>query len=537
MHPKRKTIKITHFNTNGTSNVQDNQTFLCKSHIISLQDTKLKPSNLKLHLLFPQHTVYNSIPEQGTAIALLVHRTIRHDIVGMDTQHGHNIITIKTTDNTFFPQNTHITSFFAPPNSSKHSHHPFQTDKLKTALNHKHALVTGDLNAHHKHLGCRTNNTHGKHLLTFMQNNNYIIVNDTAQPTFTHVAYNFSDTLDYFIATPALIKYIHTLIHEPDLGSDHIPISILTKATTPARLPTPQNPPPINFRKTDWAKYTQTLKEHMETDTSIWPPQQIATHSELDRQTNLLIKHIQSAMKDSTPVSRPPNPDNPRIPHTTLILINTRRHLKAKQLHHPQEHIRKTINHLNKQIKKNIKAIKKEIEQDKADIIKQGPRHGKFWYTAKQIMKQPTPTQFPIKHNNRILSTPQDKLTAFHEHFQNIFTYTNDPTFNSTFEAHVNTSLPDLSPINITQAQHNDSHPLTKPFTITELYNTLTKTSKNKAPGPDQIRYEHFLKAPTCTHDLMLTFSITFFKQHIYQKLSRHPKSQSYQNQTKISLL
>ena len=434
---------------------------------------------------------------------MLIHKSIRLTHIGNTIHPGHNKITVQIHDNTYFPWPVQITSIYVSPRSNK-NRHTFQTDLLHTALNHKHAILMGDLNAHHTDLGCKTTNAQGKLLQTFIQNNQYIIINDPSQPTFTHTAHNFSDTLDYFITTPSILPHIQEITHDTDIGSDHIPLSLLITKKTNNRQDTQTQANTFNFRKTDWAIFSTALQEQTVTDEQIWPPTPIESHTDLDIRTNKIITHLQIAIEKSTPKHRTPNSNQPRLPSEILILIKTRRTLKARQLKHPQDHIRTTINQLNKQIKKAIKNTKRDIANNKAQILKTGPKHGQFWQTVKALLKTPTPTQYPIKQNNNTLTTPQDKLNAFYIHFKSIFSYTDDPTFDQNFTNTVHNQIPNIQPIAANTQDTPETHLLTRPITQHELQNTLKKANKNKAPGPDLIRYEHIQNAPDAIQTYLL---------------------------------
>jgi len=475
---------------------------------MSLQDTRLKQPNNKLASLFPHHTIYHSCQENGTSIAVLIHKSIRHRFIQSIIRDRHNSLTVCIQDRNIFQHDIFITSLYVPPTSNKHRGVKMDPQLLHDALNYKYAILLGDLNAHHKDLGCKTNNTRGVTLKKFINEHDHIILNDTTQSTFTHTAVNFSDTLDYVITTPAIALHLTQPSTDEDIGSDHTPLVFLFRRGNRSKhaIRLQHN---LNTNKTDWDLFSASLNDSITNDISLWPPRAINSESDLNDQAESLITHFQAAIKNSTPTHRPANPTNPRLPPEIILMIKTRRCLKRKQAIHPQDHIRKQINLLNKQIKQEIKNTKKSIQNNRARVIQQGPRHPQFWRTVKSLIHSQRPHRPNLKHNGRILIHPNDQTQAFFEYYKDIFTDTQNVAFDYRFAQYVEHNLPDLSPV-FPPLPSDNHHPLTEEISQEELQCTLRKVSKNKAPGPDTIRYEHLQKAPNNAITIIL---------HIYNRI------------------
>ena len=142
---------------------------------------------------------------------------------------------------------------------------------------------------------------------------------------------------------------------------------------------------------------------------------------------------------------------------------------------------------------------------NRAHIIKTGPRHHKFWPTVNTLLKTSTQNSAPLNHNNTTITDPQQKTTAFTQHFNDIFTDTNSSHFDSQFKQTLESSLPAFTPLtSVPDTPH--THELLTPITLQELTNTLNTTKNNKAPGPDTITYEHIKHFPLIAlhliHDL-----------------------------------
>ena len=498
---------ITHQNINGLrTNTAEKVHVLKQAYIISIQDTRLKLGQDMLETLFPDHITHEIKHDQNTGIAILVHKSIRHTLISKFNQEGHKAITIKITDNKIFHSDLFITSYFVPPHNSRHRS-LLNTDLIREAMNHKHALITGDFNARHMDIGCRGTNLHGKKLHKLMLDTDYTILNDTSEATFIHTAHNFTDCLDYAIATKHLLPFITACHTTTDTGSDHLPLTTMLQRQK-SNLPQQNKEHTLNYKQTNWASFTEQLRNSTEATITA----KITTKQDLEQQADLLIQTTQAALLANTPRYRAANHSHPRLPSATLRLIKTRRTLKKLQLTENSDQLRTEINELNKAIKQSIRTTKQKIEQDKTDIIKQGPRHSRFWPTLKSLTNPTSRFQTSIKHNGQTITTPLDKAEAFTEHYRTLFTETQEPSTQENFHKLITSQLPSMDLTSVRNAEH----PLTKLITMAELTQTLKTTSNNSAPGPDRITYEVIKHFPSNTlHKLMNIYNAVLDTAHI----------------------
>ena len=481
------TKTIIHQNVNGIrTHTQEKIHTLTQAYIISLQETKLRTGHDILPTLFPDYIIHEHKHEQNTGIAILIHKTIKHTLISKYNNNGHKAITIKIHDKHIFQHDLYITTYFAPPTSSRHKT-LLNTNIIKTALKHKYALITGDFNAHHTDIGCTTNNQHGTQLRNLLHETDFTIVNDTQSPTFTHSGYTYSDCLDYFISTKHLLPSISSCFTDRDNGSDHLPLTLTLKKHLKTKQASTQNT--YNYNKTNWTQFTQHLHASINTETQF--PTTASTDN-IDKTTSLIIQHTQAAIAASTPKYRTPNNTHPRLPPETLRLIHSRRHLRHIQKTQNSTTVRQEINELNKAISKSIEQTKQAMENTKINIIKQGPRHTRFWPTLKSLINPTSNFQTTLQVNGQELTTPQQKADAFATYYNNIFTHADTQTNQQAFHQHIESHLPDFTlPTN-----RDKDHPLTKNITIQEIKNILRSTNKRSAPGPDLITYETLTHYP-----------------------------------------
>ena len=492
---------MTHVNINGIrAHTQEKSAFLQKSQIFSIQDTRLRPQNNYLNEIFPTYNIYETKHDGHCAgVAILIKNYIKHQYINSTQAQGHTLITVKITDKRIFPHDLYISSLHVRPSNGRHSGN-FPTQLLQQSLAYKYAITLGDFNARHTNLGCKGINTHGRRLQEFLNNSHNMILNNTADPTFYHTAYDFSDTIDYAIATPTVLKHIRACYNNQNIGSDHLPITVDFRNVRKVNQKTEHT---YNTKLTNWPHYEQTLEKLITRDTDMWPPKSIQTPLEITNNTNKLITHFQTAISTSTPKHRAPNPDRPRLPHHVLLLIRSRRQLTHSQRLDPKPYYRKQINELNKAIKKEINKIKIEIAEKKANVLQQGPRNKQFWHTVKSLLHPHQKYSHHITHNNRNITNPEEKTNLFTKHFEFIFTDTENVKFDDNFKAYTENSLPDLSHLH-NASEFSDTHILLTPITIAELKRKFKSLKQNKAPGPDRIAYEHIKQAPNCAITVIL---------------------------------
>lgn len=446
-----------------------------------------------------------------SGVALLVNNKIKHKLVDKRAIDGHVLITIEINDNNYFPFPLYISSLYVHPLNARHRTHGFNTTLLDLALSYKYAILVGDLNARHLDIGCKGTNLHGKAFLRYLNTNNNVILNNTNIPTFAHCAHNFTDTLDYALATPSIVPKIKQCIIDKDIGSDHLPLAVQIDNGHRKYKPPAANSLHQNVKLTNWQLYYSELEELIKADSILWPLKNLATHNDTNGYIEKLVQLIQLAINKSTPRHRSTGFSNPRLPPIALALIKNRRNLKRDHLLNPTDQKRKEINELNKAIKSIIKETKQEIETNKASILRQGPKHPKFWTLIKNYLNPVTLNNNPLIVGNHYAGEPHSKLDIFRELYQEILIDKDITNFSDSQQQHMHYRASNLK---FEEPQLDQQpHPLLAPVTDNELRTVLAKTQNNKAPGPDTIRYEHIKKAPPITISILTHIYSAIMKQ------------------------
>ena len=511
---------IIHANINGMRTLTaEKKAALQVAPIISIQDTRIKPHQSFLSDIFPNHYVYEIKHTNTAGMAVLIEMSVKHELITcVENENRHHLITILIKDRKISNKNFYFSSLYASPVNSQNPH--FNLNLLKRALSYKCALVVGDFNARHKNLGCKGTNKYGRYLYNYLINTNHTILNDPACPTFFHVAHNFNDTLDYAISTISLLNNINNCYPLQDIGSDHLPLSVIFNNNNTRNAMTGDNyrstQQPFNVKLTNWEVFQQEL--NTQTNIAFQPPTEINTPADIDNAINKITALCNDAIeKSSTPFKRVS--DKLRLPPDILLLIRSRRHIRRKLAKTNNYALRKEINELNKAIKHELNVFKKQHYINQTEPLNKGPGHPRFWPTIKKLFKNRNAPLTPLITDVGAMTTPLEKANAFHDYFKEILTNSHHSQFDSHFKTQVDNQLPNLDPLDTTKnfttnAVRND--PLLKPISLVEINTIISKLKNGKAPGPDGLRYEHIKHFPNnVICKIMLIFNAMIYTAYI----------------------
>ena len=544
-----------HINVNSVRNkVQEIQELVSRTPIVSLQDHRVR-SNSDLQHLFSGYTI-NGFPHdsEGPGVALLIASSLQQRILFTHCADRHRCVAMEVT----LPEMGNLTfvvaTYYAPPHPPNARLDPDLLERCLSAG--PRVLLLGDLNARHVSLGCTSTNHNGVTLRDFLQDSDYILLNEPTQPTFFHTGYDSCDCLDYAIATPGLAALHMGCTVGDDVGSDHLPL-LLTRPTASRRVP---GPPPLprwtmpskDEEEATWASFQRELTRALTEDEKLWPPEPPETAQELDEAARR-IETIMQGAADST-LKRVTNTGprythmGPPLPLDVRWLISERRRLRRREAKGAPG-LRTRINALREEIRRATEEAKTHHLARMAEAIAGGPKHPDFWREVRTKMRPsdslPNP---PLRRAN----TPggnagargdEERAELFEEHMRSISssiqaTSNQHSAFHDEVEERCRIS-PVFRPLPTTRIPHDAEHlsspslpwttvdeesdpflrlppsldprnpewvtvpegqpeddPVIGPVNPYQLLSMARKLRKRKAPGHDGVRNEMLRNAP-----------------------------------------
>jgi hypothetical protein len=166
------------------------------------------------------------------------------------------------------------------------------------------SIITGDMNAHHTLWNSHTpHTTRAEELITLIEDEGWHLINAPDVPTYHYRKGTGSSVLDLTLATPSMTPEVTNWAVDEDLatGSDHEVIRFQIISLHPdADFTTAQ--PRLNWRKTDWEKFTTTLRNLSEAAQARWTVlRQDPTPGHLDEWATSVRDSISTAAEVSTP--------------------------------------------------------------------------------------------------------------------------------------------------------------------------------------------------------------------------------------------
>lgn len=226
---------IIQWNLNGYNNNYNELLALIKTYtpkIICLQETHIhNMNNISIPINYTMYSINTSNSRYG-GVSILVHNSLQHRQIFLGRDPTIDTICIEIVSKIKF----HIYSSYIPPNQN------FSLQNLERVFYNSTipSIITGDFNSWHVSWGSSSNNGRGKTLAKFINDSDYVLLNDkspthfSTHGTFSHIDISFCSST---IATCSDWQILGNLY-----GSDHFPIIISLFPNTNI------NPSSTNFR-------------------------------------------------------------------------------------------------------------------------------------------------------------------------------------------------------------------------------------------------------------------------------------------------
>lgn len=244
-----KNLKIVQWNIRNLYTNKDSLTTLCSEilpDVLVLQETWTKP-NTQIKVSgynFISHTPRNST---GGGVAILATNSTPITNIPVQSSLEVCVARVHSSTNPFS-----LISLYIPPNTVNTN----LIDDLNNLLVNipPPYLICSDANGHHQAWGSETENSRGKVIYNWINDNNLFILN-TGSPTFETNQGNFTH-IDIALCSQNLSLQFDWMTYHDNLNSDHFPIMI--ESTTQF---IPQTPllPKYKIKKANWDLFRETL--------------------------------------------------------------------------------------------------------------------------------------------------------------------------------------------------------------------------------------------------------------------------------------
>lgn len=505
-------LKILFWNANGLKNkfvefinyLQDNNIKLA-----AISETWLKYGD-KLNFSSEAYKMYRNdrrteIGSKG-GVAIIIHRSINHELL----PNSHNLLLIESIGIKIFSNAgpLKIFSVYFPGNrspivknicqqkfndsSDQKILHIYKQEIQKLINFDCSTLVCGDLNSKHQTWNCIRSNATGRILFDLVSNNSNANIVYPTSPTYVPTRRCNPSVLDLIISNESSI--ISELVTENIFNSDHLPIVFTLNLQASSNISN-EHFRRYDFQNANWQRFKNILNRSTDL-ISIKNDMNSITHQttqKIDELANKASDYINSAMRNSIPMSSPHNYNFSRIELTSdiLELKTLRNRLRRDYRNFFREIDKNNIREIDKEIRRRIQLlINQRWERTLEGINLQNPNtsNSKLYRISKTLRKKNCnliPTLYVTRNNETItLLTNSEKADTLSEQFKAAHEITATMR-NPIHESLVHNDLSRLEQeYNIAFSANHYKTLLTTPK---EIKSTIKFLKNNKAPGIDGI--------------------------------------------------
>ena len=297
---------------------------------------------------------------------------------------------------------------------------------------------------------------------------------------------------------PARIAFKCTWQTLPDLGSDHLPISI-TIPTSPLTNSF-HRPPSFNYNKARWDDYLTSIDTHCPTPSSF-------TTLSLSEATHTFTKLLNDAATSAIFFGRINRPAKAWWSPEVADAVAKRRKAFAKA--HCSEEDRQHYIATSRYTSTVISKAKAKSWQNTCCSLSPKTRPSEVFSLLRSISGSPSPTNYDLP-NFPNCHTSVDCANHLSSHLQSHFSTQTPKPFQSTEKAQMN---------HIRTAHCNTLHStFCSPFSSLKLSTAISQLSTSTSSGPDQITYPLLSHLPQSAYIFFYTSS-TFLGQHTPSRL------------------
>ena len=499
-------VFVYHLNVNGLGpRLEELRAATSAASVISLQDTRLRDpvgAEVLWRTWWPDHRVYSfDHDEAGLGCALLVRARLRQRLVLRRTVERHRLLSVEVTleDGGLL----HVASLHVPPEMCVGGA-PLRRDFLEEVLGvgpRRRALLVGDLNGRSLELGCRRTNANGVELLEFIEDSGTVVLNNPALATFHHSSCDFSDCLDWALASPAAAGLFAASVGE-DVGSDHLPVVVTRpRLHTSSRLS--EDLPRWRTTGADW---TETFERDLEARlrredlVALDPP---ASPSEVEARARAIEAAVSASADACLPRSRQKT-ESARLalPWWARLLVRERRRLRRRLVARPDDaDLRRRLGLLRRDVRVAVAEARRLHVQRKLAPLADGPREPTFWPAVRSWFRAPGPHPPPLRTPDLDAPavTPEERAAEFARHLELALGVPTHPSYDDDFRREVEETVEEdvrLRPRELLEDVDEEREEPTAPVSPYDVGREIHRLRGGKAPGPDGISSDLLKAAP-----------------------------------------
>ena len=483
---------IVHLNANGVrSRLEELQLLTRTAVAVSLQDTRLRdPDQAQWWRTHWPHfrTIFWPHDDAGPGCALLVRASLRQEVVCRLSRDRQRLLSVLVT----FPDGWRllVSSLHAAPANTERGGRPLDRDLLRRGLAFPTSLLVGDLNARSEDLGCRSTNRNGEELAAFLEASETLVLGDPAVPTFSHSSCDFSDCIDWALASPAAAASLSSVVG-PDVGSDHWPL-LVRRASAQFRYLS-LDPAVVRWRTTgdSWKEPFASALDTELLERELLPAASLSTPQEIEDTAEALELAFREAADSALTRSRPRAGDGAAPPWWLRALVSERRRLRRQLAFRPSFGLRRELNEVRRAIRRAVEDLRRTRLEDRARAFARGPQRSSFWPAVRRWFRnQPPVVPTLLRPDGSDATTPADRAAEFARHLADVLSVPHHPSYDAGFFASTEASVEadaSLRPLALVEDGADDDDEVTRPVLTTEVVRLLQRLRPGKAPGPDGV--------------------------------------------------
>ena len=448
-------------------------------HIACLSETHLKPNqNIHSH---PDYSILrlDRTTRNGGGVAIVIRKSLKYRLLpDLDMNILETIGIEIVLEN---GSKIKIYSSYLPGSCSSIliNRHFIRDLRLVTETDRNDTyFFCGDLNARHRNFNSLSTNTAGRLLYNEYINSDFVVALPNSPTYIPSDPSRNPSTIDLMI-TNSLVQFSDPICEY--VGSDHNAVCVTIHLTTPTIL---NNERTVRaFNRTNWVNYQRAvIRRISDIETNI---DDITTTVQIDHHVELLTKAISEARDCTVPLVRR-NEYRLQITPEITNLILVRRNIRRLWQRHRIPSLKTEVNALTRRIRYEIQMLRNDNWSHRLQHLPQDDNKKSLWQITK-FLKNRNRAIPPIKENDRVLITPEEKMEALankFEEFHNNPLANNDPQSAATINSSVNDYLA------------NETNVDPRYPTVEETLTYVKQLKNAKAPGYDRINNTLLKKLP-----------------------------------------